>query len=388
MSKIERVEIHEVAFKARDFGNDGNPVYKPGSSLDLTSFVIVIEADDGARGEYAALWAGDKMTLSQTLNFAPRLVGRDPHRREELLMEFMRKHRKQDKMGYGPIDICLWDLAGKTYVAPIYRLLGGYRTALPAYASTLFGDRNGGLNSPDDYADYAEYCLKLGYVGFKIHTWTTCEVEEESTNLRTIAARVGGRMAIMLDCSSQLRTFAEAVRIGQVCDEIGAMWYEDPFMPSSESRTAHRKLRQIVKTPLLITEHVRGLQAKADFVTADATDYVRADPEYDLGITGTMKTAHMAEAFGLDVELHGCGPAHRHCVAAIPNTNFYELILAHPKVGNHLLPPVYGDDYRDEIEAIGPDGTFTVPSGPGLGVTYDWDWINGHRTALHVFGRR
>src|SRR5690606_35609530 len=127
--------------------------------------------------------------------------------------------------------ICLWDLAGKAYDAPIYRLLGGHRTRLPAYASTLFGDRNGGLSSPNDYADYAEYCLGLGYVGFKIHTWTTCDVLEESQNLRTIAARVGGSMAIMLDCSSQLKTFAEAVAIGKVCDEIEAMWYEDPFMP-------------------------------------------------------------------------------------------------------------------------------------------------------------
>ncbi|WP_316978264.1 enolase C-terminal domain-like protein [Shumkonia mesophila] len=385
MSKIRHVEVHQVAYQAKDFGNDGNPVFKPGSSIDLTSFVIVIMTDEGVRGEYAAVWAGDKMTLAQTLNFAPRLVGRDPHRREELALEFIQKHRKQDKMGYGPIDICLWDLAGKEFGTPIYRMLGGYRTELPAYASTLFGDRNGGLSSPDDYADYAEYCLGLGYVGFKVHTWTTCKVREECRNLRTIAARVGGKMAIMLDCSSQLRTFAQAIEVGRVCDEIGAMWYEDPFLPSSESRVAHRKLRQLIKTPLLITEHVRGLQAKADFVIADATDFLRADPEYDVGITGVMKTAHLAEALGIDVELHGCGPAHRHCIAAIPNTNFYELILAHPKVGNHLVQPVYAEGYRDEIDAISPNGTFSVPEGPGLGVTYDWDWINAHRIALHVF---
>lgn len=385
MSTIRKVEIHEVAFKGKDLGNDGNPVYQPGSSLNLTSYVIVIETEDGVRGEYAAVWTGDKMTMAQTLNFAPKLVGRDPHRREELCQQFHQKHRKQDRMGYGSIDICLWDVAGKELGVPIYKMLGGHRTELPAYASTLFGDRNGGLSSPQDYADYADYCHGLGYGGFKIHTWTTCDVREESDNLRTIAARVGDKMKIMLDCSSQLRTFAEAVEIGKVCDEINAMWYEDPFMPSSESRVAHRKLRQILKTPLLITEHVRGLQAKADFVIADATDYLRADPEYDLGITGVMKTAHLAEALGLDVELHGCGPAHRHCMAAIPNSNFYELILAHPKVGNSLLPPIYADGYQDEIEAISSNGTFKVPDGPGLGVQYDWDWINSHRTQLYVF---
>jgi L-alanine-DL-glutamate epimerase-like enolase superfamily enzyme len=67
------------------------------------------------------------------------------------------------------------------------------------------------------------------------------------------------------------------------------------------SQHAHKKLRQFIKTPLLQTEHVRGLEPKADFIVSEATDFVRADPEYDLGITGTMKIAHLAEAFGLDV---------------------------------------------------------------------------------------
>jgi L-alanine-DL-glutamate epimerase-like enolase superfamily enzyme len=385
MSVIRRVEVHEITFMAEDFGHDGNPVYLAGGRLKLPSFAIVIETEDGSRGEYVPLWVGDRMTMSQTLNYAPKLIGRDPHRREEIFQDFTRKHRKQDKMGHGPIDICLWDLAGKELNMPIYKMLGGFRTELPVYASTLFGDRNGGLSSPTDYADYAQYCAGLGYAGFKVHTWTTCEVAEESLNLRTIAARVGNKMKIMIDCSSQLKTFAEALDVGRVCDEIGAMWYEDPYMPSSESRLAHRKLRQMLKTPLLITEHVRGLQAKADFALADATDFLRVDPEYDQGITGAMKTAHLAEALGLDIEVHGCGPAHRHCMAAIPNTNLYELIMAHPKVKNNLVPPVYANGYTDEIDAISSNGTFSVPEGHGLGVTYDWDWIKRHRIALHEF---
>ena len=52
-------------------------------------------------------------------------------------------------MGIGPVDIALWDLAGKLYNAPIYRMLGGYRQKLPCYASTFHGDRTpGGLDSP------------------------------------------------------------------------------------------------------------------------------------------------------------------------------------------------------------------------------------------------
>ncbi len=59
---------------------------------------------------------------------------------------------------------------------------------------------------------------------------------------------------------------------------------------------------------------------------------MRADADYDGGITGLMKIAHAAEGFGLDCEIHAPGPAHRHCMAALRNTNYYELGLVHPQI--------------------------------------------------------
>jgi L-alanine-DL-glutamate epimerase-like enolase superfamily enzyme len=214
--------------------------------------------------------------------------------------------------------------------------------------------------------------------------WTEANVREEVETVLKLGERFRGKMALMLDPACELRTFADALAVGRACDEAGFMWYEDPFRDTGVSIHAHRKLRHFIKTPLLQTEHVRGLEPKADFIVGDGTDYVRADPEYDLGITGTMKIAHLAEAFGLDVEIHAAGPAHRHCMAAIRNTNFYELALVGPKCDN-ALPPVYADDYTEQLKGVGKDGCFPVPQGPGLGVTYDWGFIEKHRTALHEF---
>ena len=71
-----------------------------------------------------------------------------------------------------------------------------------------------------------------------------------------------------------------------------------------------KKLRSFIKTPILQTEHIRGVEPKADFILAGGTDFLRMDPEYDMGITGGMKIAHLAESLGVDVEIHACGPAH------------------------------------------------------------------------------
>jgi L-alanine-DL-glutamate epimerase-like enolase superfamily enzyme len=387
MSTIDRVEVHEFTFDLADVGWDAggfNIVYQPGNALTLSKYAVVIRTADGGRGEYVALWGGTPMALAQTLALVPHLLGRDAHQREKIYDDFKRAHRQYDHMGFGCIDIALWDLAGKQFNAPISKLLGGFRTSLPAYASTYHGDRNGGLSSPQAYVDFAEQCYEIGYRAFKVHGWGDGNVAEEVATVLALGKAFTGRMSLMIDPACELRTFADALAVGRACDEAGFFWYEDPFRDAGWSQFAHRKLRQFIKTPLLQTEHVRGVEPKADFIVAEATDFVRADPEYDLGITGTMKIAHLAESFGLDVEIHASGPAHRHCMAAIRNTNFYEVALVGPKCKN-AMPPVYTDGYSDELDGVGGDGCFTVPDGPGLGVAYDWEFINRNSTKVHVF---
>jgi L-alanine-DL-glutamate epimerase-like enolase superfamily enzyme len=97
-----------------------------------------------------------------------------------------------------------------------------------------------------------------------------------------------------------------------------------------------------------------------------------------------MKIAHSAEGFGLDVEIHAPGPAHRHCMAAVRNTNYYELGLVHPNLPK-TKPPIYACGYSDELDAVDDRGHVPVPDGPGLGVTLDMEWLRAHETANVVY---
>jgi L-alanine-DL-glutamate epimerase-like enolase superfamily enzyme len=129
-------------------------------------------------------------------------------------------------------------------------------------------------------------------------------------------------------------------------------------------------------------EKVLTLQERMSLVLAGATDFIRGDAFVD-GITGTLKLAYAAESVGVDIELHGAGPPHRHLMAAIRNTHYYEFGWTHPLVPDYG-PPVYADGYTDGFPAaIGPDGCVSVPQGPGLGVAYDWDAI-GTRAEARV----
>ncbi|MGI9522417.1 MAG: enolase C-terminal domain-like protein [Hyphomicrobiaceae bacterium] len=391
MSKISEVEIVEFKFKATNLGmssdNPGavyNLGYKPGSTIDLTKYAVRICSNDGAEGTYVVQWGGTPASMAQTIQLAGNLIGRNPDTREEIWTDLRRELRQHDGMGIGPIDIALWDLAGKRLGASISQLLGGYRSRLKTYASTYHGDRDGGLDCSRAFVDFAEQCYGLGYRAFKIHGWHDGDRKEEAENVLSVAGAVGDRMTLMLDPANQLRTFADALYVGRACDEGGYFWYEDPLRDCGVSAFAHRRLREALTTPILQTEYLRGFETKADFLLAGGTDMLRADPEYDLGITGTMKIAHVAEAFGVDVEIHACGPAHRHCMAAIRNTNFYELALVGPNTPN-AVPPVYACDYSDQLDSIDQDGTVPVPGGPGLGVVYDWAYIRKNQTAAQTF---
>jgi L-alanine-DL-glutamate epimerase-like enolase superfamily enzyme len=337
----------------------------------------------GITGEYVG---GNSPGAAQINTFADFLVGKDPLQREKHWSEIKRALRKYDRMGIGPIDIALWDFAGKYYDAQIHELLGTCRKRLPAYASTYHGDDVGGLDSPEAFADFAEACLGMGYGGFKIHGWGGGDdlrsLDREIAAVHAVGERVGNEMDLMHDPACELETFADALKLGRAIDEEGFFWYEDPYRDGGISQHGHRKLRQSLDTPILQTEHDRGLEPHTDFIAAEATDFVRADPEYDGGITGAMKMVHAAEGFGLDVEYHAPGPAKRHCMAATRNANYYEMALVHPDAPN-TTPPVYTGDYRDELDAIDDDGTVPVPSGPGLGVGYDWDYIEAN-----AIGRR
>ncbi len=383
--KITRIEVHEYEYTLPSLGRDYNGfnlIYVPGSAVTGRGHVLRIVTDAGVAGEYAGGSAADYAALA---GFAHYLLGKNALERERIYTDVRRALRQLARIGLAPVDVALWDLAGKLYSAPIYQLLGGYKERVPCYASTYHGDQTpGGLNCPEAYADFALQCKELGYPAFKIHGWGRAPLAQEIATVLAVRATVGPEMDLMLDPACEYITFGDALKVGWACDEAHYFWYEDPFRDGGISQFAHRKLRQLIKTPLLMTEHVRSLEPHIDFVLADATDFVRGDVGYD-GITGVMKLAHAAEALGIDIEFHGPGPAQRQCMAAVRNTNYYEMGLVHPKAPASHDPHLYLGDYQDTLDAIDADGCVPVPQGPGLGVEINWEWVERQRTGLVVY---
>lgn len=202
-------------------------LYQPGSTVSSggrgasSDHILTVETDAGVRAELPG---------SIDAETAQYLLGKNALERDTIWHDLKRMLRGRGNAPPGAVDTALWDIAGKLYDAPIYELLGGWRTKLPVYASTIHGDELGGLTRPEDYAEFALFCEEeLGYQAFKSHPWVDGPIDREVAAVLAMREAAGDNMDLMLDPAGAYPTFADVLRVGRACDETRFFWLEDPF---------------------------------------------------------------------------------------------------------------------------------------------------------------
>ena len=274
----------------------------------------------------------------------------------------------------GVLDQALWDVAGRLSGLPAHKLLGAARDRVPAYASTMCGD-DGGLGEPADYAAFARACVDQGYRGFKLHTWMPPygpDLHRDIAACRAVRDAVGPDVKLMLDPFHHY-TREEALYLGRALEELGFHWLEEPMDELSTSSYAW--LCQHLDLAVCGPESVEGGSvSRAEWILRGAADILRTGVEHG-GITSIVKTAHLCEAFGMRLELHGGGAGTLQALGAmtIPG-EFYERGLLHPQLDYDAERPWL----RTPVDAIDADGNVRVPVGPGLGEDIDWGYVREH----------
>src|SRR5438067_7860520 len=122
-----------------------------------------------------------------------------------------------------PLDIALWDAAGKTLGQPLYRLLGGYRDRVPAYAS----DGLWVSLSPTELAANAKQHVADGFTAVKLRIGKEPTAEAEARRVLAVREAVGPQVKIMVDAVESW-SLAYARRAGRVLQDAGIAWLEDP----------------------------------------------------------------------------------------------------------------------------------------------------------------
>lgn len=358
----------------------------PGPEKLARLAMVTVTADDGSAGHAFGPVEVIRPHVLEAF-FRKVMVGAHPFDREKIWQDLAHWQRgsagQLTDRALAVADQALWDLAGRKLGVPVWRLIGGYRDKVPAYGSTMCGDElTGGLSTPEDYAAFAETLVKRGYKAIKIHTWMppvafAPSVEMDIRCCAAVREAVGPDIALMLD-GYHWYSRTEALTIGRALEKLNFTWFEE--MMDEQSIASYAWLAEQLDIPILGPESAPGKHhTRAEWIAAKASDITRAGVPGVGGITPTLKTAHLADAFGMNCEVHGNGAANLAVVAAIKNCAWYERGLLHPFLDYDAVP-AYLKSLPDPMDA---DGFVHVSDLPGLGEDIDFDYIAAHTVASY-----
>lgn len=323
--------------------------------------LLRIHTDAGLEGHAFLGSAGNPASIDASeliRSLKPLLMGQNPLERERIHSSMRRINRNYRAIG--AVDVALWDLAGKIANLSVHAMMGTYRNSIMGYASSQL------LPEAAAYVDQAQEFKAGGWRAYKIHP--PGEPDEDIDVCTAVRNAVGDDFRLMLD-STWSYSYTDALRVGRAIEELGFYWYEDPL--ADEDIYNYVKLREKLDIPIVATESpVGGLDSYPIWLTEKATDYLRGDIPKKGGLTTMLKTAHLAEAFGLQYEIHHSGNslnnlANLHLCMAVRNTTMFEVLLPH---GAHKF------GMTTEID-IDKDGMIPAPTGPGLGSMIDFALI-------------
>ena len=362
----------EIRLCRHDGAAAGKATLNTGGSSALEFLVISLHTDEGTSGHsFGFAGKGAKMAGHAAATCVkPWLLGKDPWFREAHWLESRKQQRwwNLDPIyTYGPFDIAMWDIAGRLTGQPIYRLLGGFRTKVPTYASSMR------LPTPEAFAAEALEVKAAGLVGYKLHP--NGDFQQDLAAYRVCREAVGDEFILMADPVAQYN-YDEALRMGRELEKLNYHWLEEPLYDTDLYQL--KKLTAKLDIPIVGTEVIAGSNYSiAQCIEQKVVDRVRTDVSWRGGITPVMKAAHLSESFGMQCELHTTiyhplELANLHCACAMRNTEFFEILW--PK-------ETFNFGLKEDIR-IDEEGFAHIPEGPGLGIELDWNMIETATTEI------
>ncbi len=212
------------------------------------------------------------------------------------------------------IDCALWDIKGKSAGLPLWKLLGGVRLRVPAYAS---GQLHRGLANAD-IARVAGQVRARGFRHVKFHLGLdgAASLEREVERAWLVRQSVGKDVKLGCDVNERW-SVGQAIAIGRRLDEIGLFWLEDPTRADDYAGLA--RITGALSTPIMAGENNGGLAPFRLMLEERSVDILMIDVMNVGGISAWMKVAAMAEAFNVQVVSHIMPEFQAQLIAAVPN---------------------------------------------------------------------
>jgi L-alanine-DL-glutamate epimerase-like enolase superfamily enzyme len=259
-------------------------------------------------------------------------------------------------------DFILWDILGKAVNRPIYKILGGSKDKVLAYASSQH------LATVEDYVPDVLKAKAAGFKAYKIHPGGGQHKDGgripsylgHIDEIKEVRKAVGDDFTLLYD-AVQAYNYYEALRVGRALDEYGYDSFEDPMQTTDLEGLI--ELRKHLDVPTEVGEFLTDIYDYGEYIKRDAMGIVRLITDNVGGITGSFRVGQLADTFGMPCTPHNWGTFFDMAAAfqvelALPNCYWFEMVW----------PWEYADrPYVDHKFRVDADGYVAAPTEPGMG---------------------
>ena len=330
-------------------------------SMPMASLVLIdLETEEGITGRsyvFAFMPAVLKPVTDLLSGLAPLIRG-DALAPFDLDAKLRRRLTLIDTPGVmglalAGLDMCAWDALAQARGVPLAVLLGGSVRPIRAYNSCGLW-----IQSVAGIADEAEALVAEGdFSAVKLRLGRD-DPAEDLAAVRAVRSRLGDRTAVMSDFNQKL-TWNEAILRGRLLDDEGLTWIEEPVRHNDFSGSA--RVAQALRTPVQTGENLVSSHELLLALQARAMDYVMPDVQRIGGVTGWMRAAALAHAFGMEMSSHLFPEFSAHLLAATPTAHWLEYV--------DWANPVLQEPLRIE------KGCALIPDRPGAGIDWNEDAV-------------
>ncbi|BFH74834.1 mandelate racemase/muconate lactonizing enzyme family protein [Sulfurisphaera javensis] len=298
------------------------------------------------------------------------MKGRDVFDLEKNRMEWYKQDFNmaislESTTAFSAFDIASWDIIGKEFEVPIYKLLGGkYRDRIPLYANGWYQN----CVTPEEFVEKAKDVVRKGYKALKFDPFGPYfdiidkkGLKEAEERVKAVREAVGDDVDILIEHHGRFNVDS-AIMIAKRLEKYNPLFMEEPVHP--DDIEGLRKYRENVKLKVALGERIITKTQALQFLKDKLVNCLQIDLSRIGGVTEARKVVGMSEAFDVLMAFHNAQGLILNAVtlqldASIPNfliqESFYEWF------------PSWKIDLIKNSTPV-ENGEAIIPEKPGIGV--------------------
>ena len=342
-----------------------------GLAVKRDAVLIKVTTDEGIIGWGEAHHGRCPGAIAKLVDttFKELLIGMDALNTIDVWKKIYKMQLSSHGMGYAStmalsgIDIALWDIKGKYFNSPIYKLLGGGSNKIKAYAGGIAL----GWQDPLSLGDEALNHVSKGYKALKLRVGD--KVKNDVDRVTQVKKVLPDDVEILVDANTNY-TINDAQKVIPFYENLQITWLEEPF-PAMEFNN-YRIAKTFGNLSLAAGENHFTRYEFSRLVEDNVINYAQPDVSKAGGITEVLRIANLMSGWNISINPHtsltGINMAASiHILASLDNAGFFE--------GDVTTFNPFRDDMGEIPFKLDKDGTVSPSDVPGIGISIDENFL-------------